>query len=646
MPPSPAADRNLLFGILALQMDFVGCDALVAAMNAWVLDKGKPLGQVLVEQGALRTDNRELLETLVQRHLEMHGNDPERSLAAVSSLSSVRQHLRQIGDPDVQASLVRVSTAPPPSDPNATRLDTSSAAARRFLILRPHAQGGLGQVYVARDEELHREVALKEIQERHVDNPESRARFVLEAEVTGGLEHPGIVPVYSLGSYGDGRPFYAMRFIKGDSLKDAAEHFHQEKGTLPAGERALRLRQLLGRFVDVCQAVAYAHSRGVLHRDLKPGNVMLGKYGETLVVDWGLAKVLDRADAEVTEAPLQPSLSGDSAMTQTGTALGTPAYTSPEQAAGRLDQLGPRSDVYSLGATLYCLLTGQAPFASGDAGEVLGKVRKGDYPRPRELDRHIHPALEAVCRQAMALRPEERYASPQALAEDLEKFLADEPVTAYREPLRARLARWRRRHPTLVTATALVLLTLAGAAVVGGLVLGQERERARAEQERALVLTEADALQDAAAATVPALVKDLTAHRADVQPRLRAQWQDAALPDGRRLRLGLALADDAEVRARLLALARKADDPQEVLLVREALRPYAAEVVPLLWQQAKEAATPPEERFRLLAIVATLDPDGAGWPGRRGRWWRSSWRPTRCTWGRGRRPWSRCAATC
>src|SRR5262249_53009404 len=162
----------------------------------------------------------------------------------------------------------------------------------------------------------------------------------------------------------------------------------------------LRLRQLLSRFVDVCQAIAYAHSRGVLHRDLKPGNIMLGKYGETLVVDWGLAKVLERADTETTEGPLRSSVSGDSAMTQTGAALGTPAYMSPEQAAGRLDQLGPASDVYSLGATLYCLLTGQAPFPSGDAGEVLARVQKGDYLRPRERERQLHPALEAICLQA------------------------------------------------------------------------------------------------------------------------------------------------------------------------------------------------------------------------------------------------------
>src|SRR5262249_31401187 len=132
-----------------------------------------------------------------------------------------------------------------------------------------------------------------EIQDSHADHPESRTRFVLEAEITGALEHPGIVPVYGLGTYPDGRPYYAMRFIRGDSLQEAIKRFHEAEG--PArdpGERALALRGLLRRFVDVCQAVAYAHSRGVIHRDLKPGNVMLGQFGETLVVDWGLAKPL------------------------------------------------------------------------------------------------------------------------------------------------------------------------------------------------------------------------------------------------------------------------------------------------------------------------------------------------------------------
>src|SRR5262249_30720474 len=147
-----------------------------------------------------------------------------------------------------------------------------------------------------RDEELNRDVALKEIQPRHADDPQSRSKFLLEAEITGGLEHPNIVPVYGLGQYDDGRPYYAMRFIQGDSLGEAIDRFHRAEGRRRArGERALELRELLGRFIDVCNAMEFAHARGVLHRDLKPGNVMLGRYGETLVVDWGLAKPLGRA---------------------------------------------------------------------------------------------------------------------------------------------------------------------------------------------------------------------------------------------------------------------------------------------------------------------------------------------------------------
>src|SRR5262249_7309508 len=150
----------------------------------------------------------------------------------------------------------------------------------------------------------------------------------------------------------------------------------------------LELRQLLGRFLDVCNAIAYAHSRGVLHRDLKPGNIMLGEYGETLVVDWGLAKSLGQIDSSQTqpEKPIRPSSGSGSAPTQMGQAVGTPAFMSPEQAAGRLDELGPASDVYSLGATLYALLTGRAPFHGADEGQILQAVQRGSFPPPRRLN--------------------------------------------------------------------------------------------------------------------------------------------------------------------------------------------------------------------------------------------------------------------
>jgi tRNA A-37 threonylcarbamoyl transferase component Bud32 len=497
-PNHAAADRNLLFGILALQMDFISRDGLVEAMHAWVLDKARPLGHILRNQGRLTPERLQLLEGLVAEHLKAHGGDPQRSLAAVSPLSSVAHDLRSLGDGYLEASLTLAGAARPAGQE--TTIDRRpDGPGVRYRILRPHARGGLGEVFVAEDTELHRQVALKEIQAEHAHDPHRRGRFLLEAEITGGLEHPGVVPVYGLGQFTDGRPFYAMRFVKGDNLKEAIDRFHRA-GTAgrDPGERRLELRQLLGRFVDVCQAVAYAHSRGVLHRDLKPGNIMLGKYGETLVVDWGLAKAVGRPEGAGAgeEATLRPSSGSGEGATQAGSAVGTPAYMSPEQAEGRLDQLGPATDIYGLGATLYALLTGQAPFPGREHGDVLAKVRRGQIIPPRRLQPAVPVALEAICLKAMALRPQDRYATALELAADVEHWLADEPVAAYREPLAARLGRWARRHPARVAAAAAAFLValLAG----GGAWLWAAERRAETERAVGLALGKAEQLRDQA----------------------------------------------------------------------------------------------------------------------------------------------------
>ena len=292
---------------------------------------------------------------------------------------------RKQGDPDATMLLGSPASSATP------RADPGRGAGERFQVVRLHAQGGLGVVFLARDEQLRREVALKEIQQQHADRAQSRARFVREAEITGALEHPGIVPVYALGEHDDGRPYYAMRFIRGESLKEAIERFHRPDAPSMRREGMLEFRGLLRRFVDVCDAIAYAHSRGVVHRDLKPANIMLGPFGETLVVDWGLAKPAGRPEDGPADdpgiAPWQDSGSG--VETMSGSAIGTPAYMSPEQADGELAQIGPASDVYSLGATLYCLLTGRAPFEDPYMALLLARVRRGDFPPPRRVNREV-----------------------------------------------------------------------------------------------------------------------------------------------------------------------------------------------------------------------------------------------------------------
>ncbi len=494
MPHANDSSRDLLFGVFALQNGLIDQGQLLAAFQSWTHDKSRSMADHLISRGDLSAGDRAAVEFLVGRHVQKHGDDIEKSLAAINAGRSTREGLASLGDADIEASLGHIGTNSTleVDDAGITvsyGAGTATSDGQRFRVLRPHAQGGLGAVFVALDAELHREVALKQILEQHADNPVSRQRFLLEAEVTGGLEHPGIVPVYGLGTYQDGRPYYAMRFIRGDSLKDAIAAFHADRELKDdPGRRSLELRQLLRRFLDICNAIEYAHSRGVLHRDIKPANIVVGKHGETLVVDWGLAKPLGHVEAgsAAGERTLVPSSSSGTADTLQGSALGTPAYMSPEQAAGNVVNMGPRSDVYSFGATLFCLLTGKPPF-QGDVAEALRAVQKGDFQPPRELDPSIDRGLEAVCLKAMSLQPDNRYPTPRALAEDIERWMADEPVSALRESFSQRARRWARKHRTAVAAAAGLLITSTLALAVGTVLITREWHEAQVQRNEAQV---------------------------------------------------------------------------------------------------------------------------------------------------------------
>ena len=302
----------------------------------------------------------------------------------------------------------------------------------RFRIVRPLAEGGFSAIHVAHDEELNREVALKEMRGRFATNAWARSRLLFEAEVTAGLEHPGVVPVHGLGLHDDGRAFFTMRYVRGRDLKKATESVHR---TGDPEERDAQVRRLLDRLVDACYTVHFAHGRGILHRDLTPSNIMIGAHGETLVVDWGLAKRLDGlAEPDHGIEPDWPATARGLTGTRMGESVGTPSYMSPESALGRLDRLGPATDVYSLGATLYKVLTGRSPFRGTDA-EIADRTGRNEFPPPRKHRPGIDPDLEAVCLRAMEREPEDRFQTPIDLGDAIADWLAENPADASLEAL-------------------------------------------------------------------------------------------------------------------------------------------------------------------------------------------------------------------
>ena len=455
--PNPDDEQTLIEGLLGLRRASSSEAEIDQVLAEASTRFERPLAEILLGRGWINGDDRTWLESLAARVRSESTSGPFGSTATATDFPTRYD--------------------PGGFEEGAPRPDRDGLP--RYEVLRLHARGGLGQVSVAYDRELDRQVALKEIQDRFADHPVSRARFLLEAEVTGKLQHPGIVPIYGRGETADGRPFYAMRFIEGESLKEAIDRFHRErKPGGDAGDRGLRLRELLGRLLDACDAVAYAHDRGYVHRDIKPANIMLGRFGETLVVDWGLAKLIAGAEPRGTFEPHEWTGGTGGAATMEGQAIGSPAFMSPEQASGAVAEIGTPSDVFNLGATLYCLLTGHAPYESGGESSPIERAKIGGTIAPRSRDPAIPKALEATCLKAMHPDPAMRYSTAQGLAQDLRRWLADEPVSAFREGRPTRLLRWARRHRTPVAASAALLVAMVLALSVGLWQVGLARRQA------------------------------------------------------------------------------------------------------------------------------------------------------------------------
>jgi len=391
-------------------------------------------------------------------------------------------------------------TIAPQSIDNAENASAATAAGiepmpqtDRYQRLGEVGRGGWGVVEKVIDHQLERQVAVKRMTEIEGITEQDRQRFLHEAKVTSQLQHPGIVPVHELGNQQDA--FYVMKLLEGITFEQFIEQHHLR----PHGQRkptrfqfGQSLEPLLQRFVDIGNAVAYAHQHGVIHRDLKPSNVMISDFGETVVLDWGLAQSADR-----NALPGHPTVSTNQHATSThvspllepdGTVVGTPAYMSPEQAAGDIANLLPTSDIYALGIILYKIVAGRHPYQGLPIDEVLNRVRTASYPDLRTYQPSAPAALIAIIRKATAIKPNDRYNTAEQLVNDIRRFIAGESVSVHRENAVQRGARWCRHHQGITAAVSAAVVLLLIASVGFGVIIKlahRDELNARIEAQRA-----------------------------------------------------------------------------------------------------------------------------------------------------------------
>ncbi len=435
---------------------------LASATRGWSVRDDRTLAEQLTRCGLLTADEGRELETQADDYLRRDGQSADPGATAAWDGGSPDRFARI-------AKLLGIGNAPAPETHKETREVTT-----HFTLIRKLGQGGIGSVWLARDENLRRKVAIKELISRPQTSDAALRRFQREAEITGQLEHPNIVSVYQFGKDGDtGRAFFAMRFVGKKTLDDAIIEYHEKRES--GMEVTMDLHRLLSAFLTVCQAVGYAHSCGVIHRDLKPENVALDNFGQVIVIDWGLAKTLEDGDQHDFFAEANRDEGGVD-QTVAGQVLGTPLYMAPEQAAGRLSEIDERTDIFGLGAILFAILTGYAPHEKSHSSlstntkvsELFASIANAPTPRVSDHLPGVDPALASICDKAMSKRRYARYDNAGLLAEDVQRWMAGEPITAYKEPVSARVNRWITQNRRWSQLIAIALITL----IVSGITLG------------------------------------------------------------------------------------------------------------------------------------------------------------------------------